>query len=110
MVGPTTQGIDNLNAQDPTAYWDDVCNCAKSPLGRSPRIFPIPLYDPDAYDQGKIEGRNATLVMVSWIGFFVEGRVGNDVYGRITPILGVIDGDAGPAPDNSFPRAVRLVE
>jgi Flp pilus assembly protein TadG len=110
MVGPTVAGIDNLIAQDPTAYWDDVCNCAKSPLGRSPRIFPIPLYDPDAYDQGKVEGRNATLLMVNWIGFFVEGRNGNDVYGRITPILGTIDGDAGPAPEGTFPRAVRLVE
>jgi hypothetical protein len=111
MVGPTVEGIDNLIAQDPTAYWDDgPCNCVKSPLGRSPRVFPIPLYDPEQYDQGKVTGRNATLVMVGWIGFFVEGRSGNDVYGRITPILGVIDGDAGPAPDGSFARAVRLVE
>jgi Flp pilus assembly protein TadG len=111
MVGPTTQGIDLLIAQDPTAYWDDgPCNCVKSPLGRSPRIFPIPLYDPEQYDQGKITGRNATLVMANWIGFFVEGRSGNDVYGRITPILGKIDGDLGPAPEGAFARAVRLVE
>lgn len=111
MVGPTVAGIDNLIAQDPTAYWDDgPCNCAKSPLGRSPRIFPIPLYDPQEYDGGKVEGRNATLVMVGWIGFFVEGHNGNDVYGRITPILGVIDGDLGPAPEGAFARAVRLVE
>jgi hypothetical protein len=111
MVGPTVAGIDNLIAQDPTAYWDDgQCNCVKSPLGRSPRVFPIPLYDPQEYDNGKVSGRNATLVMVGWIGFFVEGRDGNDVYGRITPILGVIDGDAGPAPDGAFARAVRLVE
>ena len=49
--------------------------------------------------------------MVTGLGFFVEGRDGNDVYGRITPILGLIDGDAGPAPDDGvFPRAVRLVE
>jgi hypothetical protein len=111
MVGPTVQGIDALIAQDPTAYWDDgPCNCVKSPLGRSPRVFPIPLYDPEEYDNGKVSGRNATLVMVGWIGFFVEGRNGNDVYGRITPILGVIDGNAGPAPDGAFARAVRLVE
>jgi Flp pilus assembly protein TadG len=111
MVGPTIQGIEDLIAQDPTAYWDDgPCNCVKSPLGRSPRIFPIPLYDPEQYDQGKITGRNATLVMVGWIGFFVEGHDGNDVHGRITPILGKIDGDLAAAPDGAFARAVRLVE
>ena len=112
MVGPTNQGIDDLIAQDPTAYWEGPpgCNCARSPKGRSPRIFPIPLYDPELYDQGKVNGRNATLIMRNWIGFFVEGRNGNEVYGRITPILGTIDEDAGPAPAGVFPLAVQLVE
>ena len=46
MVGPTTQGIDDLIAQDPTAYWDEDTNSVDSPYGTgSPRIFPIPLYD-----------------------------------------------------------------
>ena len=110
MVGPTMAGIDDLIAQDPTAYWDEVTNSVKSPLGRSPRVFPVPLYNPDEYDNGKIEGRNATLIVANWIGFFVEGRSGNEVYGRVTPILGVIDRNAGPAPEGTFPRAVRLVE
>ncbi|HEY5619877.1 MAG TPA: pilus assembly protein TadG-related protein [Vicinamibacterales bacterium] len=110
MVGPTVAGVENLIAQDPTAYWDDDTNSVKSPLGRSPRIFPIPLYDPDFFQSGKMTGRNATLQMVGWIGFFVEGLNGNQVYGRITPILGTIDPDAGPAPEGSFPRAVQLVE
>ena len=110
MVGPTTQGIDDLIAQDPSAYWDDDEAKVKSPLGRSPRIFPIPLYDPDFFQKGKMTGRNATLMVANWIGFFVEGRSGNEVYGRITPILGIIDPDAGPAPDGAFPRAIRLVE
>ncbi len=110
MVGPTTQGIDDLLAQDPEAYWDEVTESVKSPLGRSPRVFPIPLYDPEHYASGKTNGRNADLRMASWIGFFVERRQGNNVYGRITPILGTIDRDAGPAPEGTFPRAVRLVE
>ncbi len=56
-------------------------------------------------------GRTATLRMVGWIGFFVESLNGNEVYGRITPILGSIDGDAGPAPEGSaMPLAVQLVE
>lgn len=110
MVGPTVDGVEDLIAQDPTAYWDDDEERVKSPLGRSPRIFPIPLYNPDAFQLGKMTGRNATLEMVGWIGFFVEDVSGNEVYGRITPILGTIDRNAGPAPEGTFPRAVRLVE
>ena len=110
MVGPTMDGIDDLMAQDPSAYWDEVSESVKSPLGRSPRVFPIPLYDPDYFQSGKMTGRTATLRLANWIGFFLEGRSGNDVYGRITPILGIIDEDAGPAPEGAFPRAVRLVE
>jgi len=110
MVGPTTQGIDDLIAQDPTAYWDETSDSVKSPLGRSPRIFPIPLYDPDWFQSGKMTGRNATLRLANWLGFFVEGRTGNEVYGRITPILGTIDPNAGPVPEGAFPRAVRLVQ
>jgi hypothetical protein len=112
MVGPTTQGIDDLIAMDPTAYWDDDTNCVVSPYRQgSPRIFPIPLYDTEYYASGTTQGRNADLRMANWLGFFVEGRNGNNIYGRITPILGTIDGNAGPAPDDGvFPRAVRLVE
>jgi hypothetical protein len=76
----------------------------------SPRVFPIPLYDPAFYDDNKQTGRNASLRMANWLGFFVERRAGNNVYGRITPIRGTIDEDAGPAPAGSFPRAIRLVQ
>jgi hypothetical protein len=112
MVGPTTQGIDDLIAMDPTAYWDDDTNSVHSPYGQgSPRIFPIPLYDTETYVSGQVSGRGADLRMANWLGFYVEGRDGNNIYGRITPVLGTIDGNAGPAPDDGvFPRAVRLVE
>jgi hypothetical protein len=110
MVGPTTQGIDDLMALDPTAYWDTTARQVVSPLGKSPRVFPIPLYDPDVYQEGKQNGRTATLVSRNWVGFFLEGRKGNEVYGRIAPITGVIDNDAGPAPEGVFPRAIRLVK
>ncbi len=111
MVGPTTQGIDDLLAKDPGAYWDTFCTCVKgSAFGTSPRVFPIPLYDPDFYQSGKVNGRNATLKVANWMGFFLVGRNGNDVLGRITPILGIIDDNAGPPPDGSFPRAIRLVQ
>lgn len=110
MMGPTISGIEALIAQDPSAYWDDDDEKVVSPLGRSPRVFPIPLYDPDFFQSGKMTGRNATLQVAGWIGFFVEDRSGNEVYGRIMPMLGVIDPDAGPAPEGAVPRAVQLIE
>jgi hypothetical protein len=87
-----------------------ACNTSISTKNPTPRIFPIPLYDPEYYAWGKANGRNADLRMANWIGFFVERREGNNVFGRITPILGVIDPDAGPAPAGMFPQAIRLVE
>jgi hypothetical protein len=110
MSGPTMQGIDDLLAADPGAHWDNVTNSVVSDKHPSPRVFPIPLYDPEHFASGKANGRNADLRMANWIGFFVERRSGNNVYGRITPILGVIDPDAGPAPEGAFPRAIRLVQ
>lgn len=111
MVGPTMQGVDDLIALDPDARWDDAEGKVVSPHGsRSPRIFPIPLYDPEFYQSGVTTGRNVTLRVANWIGFFVERRAGNNVYGRITPIQGLIDNDAGPAPAGSFPYTIRLVE
>jgi len=110
MNGPTNQGIDALIAQDPNAFWDTSTNSVHSTMNPSPRVFPIPLFDPDYYQSGVVSGRNATLKVANWIGFFVEYRSGNNVYGRITPILGSIDANAGPAPNGAFPKAIRLVE
>lgn len=107
MVGPTTQGIDDLLALDPGAYWNG--SRVVSTLGESPRVFPIPLFDPDVYQNGKQTGRGADLISRNWVGFFLESRSGNNVYGRIVPITGVVDDNAGPAPDGVFPRAIRLV-
>jgi hypothetical protein len=110
MMGPTLGGIDDLIAMDPGAYWDTAADAVRSTKSPSPRVFPIPLYDPEHYAIGKANGRNADLKMANWIGFFVEGRSGNNVFGRITPILGIVDQNAGPAPEGIFPRAIRLVQ
>jgi hypothetical protein len=110
MVGPTVQGVQMLIDQDPNAYWSSAEGRVMSEFGKSPRIFPIPLYDPDVYAEGKQQGRTATLISRNWIGFFVERLTGNQVEGRIVPITGVIDNNAGPAPEGVFPRAIRLVK
>jgi hypothetical protein len=110
MMGPTIDGIDELIAQDPGAYWDDDENKPVTTKKPSPRVVVIPLYDPEYYDTGKQNGRNADLKVANYLGFFIEHRDGNSVYGRITPVTGLLTGDGGPAPAAAFPAAIRLVE
>ena len=109
-VGETNQGIDDLMLKDPLAYYDTTRNKVVSPNSPSPRVFPIPLFDPDYYQDGITHGRNASLRIVEYLGFFLEGRSGNEVYGRIVPYLGVVTNSGGPAPADSFPKAIRLVQ
>ena len=112
MGGPTTQGAEELIARDPGAYWDDASKTVKgSRFGNnSPRVFPIPLYDPIIYDSGKRNGRTADLVTANWIGFFLDYMDGNGLVGRIIPIGGIYDKNSGPAPAGAFPVAIRLVQ
>ena len=111
MMGPTVDGVRDLIARDPGAYWDVSSRSVKgSAFSHSPRVFPIPLYDPKYYDEGKRNGRMADLKVANWIGFFLEDVQANNIWGRITPIAGVLDKNAGPAPDGVFPRAIRLVQ
>lgn len=110
MVGPTTQGIDDLIAKDTGAYWDEDLDKPVSTVNPSPRVVIIPLYDPEYYDTGKRNGRTADLKVANYMGFFIVGRQGNNVYGRITPVAGLMKGNGGPAPAGAFPKAIRLVE
>jgi Flp pilus assembly protein TadG len=111
--GPTVQGITALIALDPNAYWDDSTNTVKnSAFGerQSPRIFPIPLYDPDYYAYGQQTGRVASLQTANWIGFFAEYIGGSsDIHGRIIPIGGIRD-KTSAAGTASMPKAIRLVQ
>jgi Flp pilus assembly protein TadG len=115
QAGPTVQGVAELIARDPAAYWEPApgCNCVKNsafPERKSPRIFPIPLYDPDYYDFGKQTGRVASLKTANWIGYFVERIEGSsDIYGRIIPIGGIRD-KTYTTGTSSMPKAIRLVQ
>ena len=109
--GPTIQGIQDLIDKDPGAYWNTDCKCVKgSAFAVSPRVFPIPLYDPAKYAEAKANGRVAEFEIANFLGFFAEPPDGNAIPGRITQITGVVDKDAGPVPINAFPRAIRLVQ
>jgi Flp pilus assembly protein TadG len=109
--GPTIQGIQILIAKDPNARWDDNCKCVKdSAFPISPRVFPIPLYDPKYYADGKANGRDADFKIANFLGFFALPPVGNTIPGIITQIVGVVDETKGPAPSAMYPVAIRLVK
>jgi hypothetical protein len=110
MPGPTKQGMDDLIAKDPDAYWDTAKNQVVSSMHPSPRVVVIPLFDPVYYYTGKMNGRNASLKFVNYLGFFLERMNGNEVVGRITPVGGVMNANAGPAPAAAFPYVIRLVQ
>jgi Flp pilus assembly protein TadG len=110
MVGPTQQGMEDLIALDPDAYWDEANKRVVSTKHPSPRVRAIPLFDPYYYADGKANGRNASLKFVNYLGFFIEKMQGNEVFGRITPIGGMRTGTGGPAPAAAFPMSIRLVQ
>ncbi|MBI2222519.1 MAG: hypothetical protein HYU53_15085 [Acidobacteria bacterium] len=111
MVGPTKQGIEDLVAKDPNAVWNEGCQCVQnSAFPISPRVRPIPLYDPEYFARGKREGRYADFKVANFLGVFVAGMVGNDVIAYITPIGGGSGSSGGPAPKNAFPYAIRIVK
>ena len=75
----------------------------------SPRVVSIPLFDPVYYETGKVNGRNADLKVVNYLGFFIEEMDGNDVKGYVTPVGGILSGN-GAAPTGAFPIAITLVK
>lgn len=123
MVGPTRQGMADLISQDPTAQWSNTLNpdtglwgevinsschpnCATA-SGQSPRLRPVPLFDPHFYDAGRGAGR-IDISLTRFGGFFVERLIGNDVLGYLTIAPAVAGG--GPLDDeSSFLRTVILV-
>ena len=111
MSGPTVQGVQSLIDKDPDAIWSTSCNCViNSKFGdNSPRVFPIPLFDPNYYAIGQLQGRTADFKIADFLGFFVDRVSGNQIYGRVTNIVGVVD-QTSTAPANAFPKAIRLVQ
>jgi len=109
MMGPTTQGIEELIAKDSSARYNTSTQKVDSVYGNhSPRVFPIPLYDPIFYDSGKRTGRVANIKMANWICFFADTVSGNDIQGILVPCIGVYD-KGGPAPNVFLPKTIRLI-
>jgi hypothetical protein len=118
MVGPTTQGIEVLVAQDAGARWDSTANGGRgAPVGGcmaagsctvSPRLVALALFNPDAYDSGRASGR-VDLVVTKIMGFWIEGLSGNDVIGYLTHYPALASATTNVEEDATFLRTVVLV-
>jgi hypothetical protein len=84
MVGPTLQGMRDLIAQDPNAYWDSGCECIDgSDFSLSPRIGLIPMHDPRV----RISPGKQRLLITKIAAFFIERVDGKSgVVGRFMKV------------------------
>ena len=74
-------------------------------------MFPIPLFNPQYYAEGKANGRGASFELANFLGFFADHVDNNGkIYGIITTIVGVVKDTPSPLPSDLFPRAIRLVQ
>lgn len=88
MVGPTNQGFGDLISLDPDATWNEELGCVTDSSFRlssdgshcrtSPRIRPIPMFDPtDGPDNG-----SKPFDLTNFAGVFVEDIQGNNIIAR----------------------------
>lgn len=126
MIGPTRQGVDALYAMDPDAQWDQSLNDGRGGIsggcmdpghedhpcdtinGWSPRLVPIPVFNPDTYDKGRGSGR-IDIEITKLVGFFVLPMNGNDVEGHLMEFP-TVPRAGPPAPESaSFLISIALV-
>ena len=96
MSGPTTQGMDDLIARDPGAYWDTATNKVKgSAIGEEPAHLPDSAVRPGLLRQRQAQRPQRQPENRQLARLLHRAHQGNEVVGRITPIGGIRD--AGPA-------------
>lgn len=109
MVGPTFQGMEGLIAKDPGAYWDASTQTIRgSNFGTSPRMVPVPFFDPTL---PPTSGRN--WVTVTKIGvFFIEEINGNEVVGRFVQMMleGIPCDPGAPGNGQAFIQGISLIQ
>jgi hypothetical protein len=111
MVGPTIQGLTELMTKDPDAYWDAGNKKVVSQFAQSPRLFPIPLYNPDVYQFNNVSGRTADYVVTAFLPFFLQSVSGNTAYGVLaSPIITTVQQPSTSTTSNTLIYTVRLVQ
>jgi hypothetical protein len=95
MIGPTSQGYNDLRNLDPGAYWDSntqtvAGSCAPACGPISPRIVPLSVFDLDEFqyrraanDWNVCPTGGRCIRVVNIIGFFVSHMSGQDVVGYL---------------------------
>jgi hypothetical protein len=116
MAGPTMQGFKDLMDQDVSARWNTTMKCvvdagheasSDSQYCRgSPRIRPIPLFDPtEEPDPG-----NKPFRFTNFAGVFVEDIQGNTVYARWMGYTGVKPASPGETTAGPLFKVLRLID
>jgi Flp pilus assembly protein TadG len=106
-VGYTVQGVNDLIALDPGAYWDSGAQRVVSSMNPSPRIRLMPVFDPYYYATGRQNSDFDEFKAANLIGVFIEGLQGTAIRLRIVSAPGLI---SGSVPSGAFLRSIRLVE
>jgi hypothetical protein len=111
MVGPTNQGMRDLIAQDPDAYWDPITQSVQgSRFQISPRIVLIPIHDPRLpINSGRTDVQVAKIA-----AFFMEQMEGNaEVRGRFLKVRApgepCVAGGGGGGGAGSFTYTLSLI-
>jgi hypothetical protein len=118
MAGPTAQGMADLIAQDPDAYWDPTANnglgapvggcMAAGTCARSPRLALVSVFNPDTWAQGKTNG-SSHITVTNVIGVWIECIQSGDVIGYLTYAPAPPSSTSSLNPSASFLRSVILV-
>jgi hypothetical protein len=109
-VGPTDQGLQELIARDPGAYYDEATGTIMgSAYPTSPRLIKAAVYDPTEgiYDLGG--GATKYLTVQKIVVLFMENRTGQaEVLGRFMRMA--TQGEFCPGCDEGFAYGTHLVQ
>jgi Flp pilus assembly protein TadG len=112
--GPVKQGVDDLIAQDPGAYWDATARTVKgSRFGEdawraSPRVINVALFDP----RQPVEPGTRPITITNFVTVFLERTSGDQIVGRFLPTVGISTGTDCRSTGTcaAFARFARLVQ
>jgi len=104
MAGPTKQGVDDLVGTPPTDTWNGKVGEYQTPYGlsdTSKNIAVAPVWDTCGTagfcPAGSFPSGNATVQIIGFAAFFLDGIQGNDVVAHLINVssCGASGGDPG---------------
>lgn len=112
--GPVRQGVEDLIALDPGAYWDATARTVRgSRFGAeawraSPRVINIALFDP----RQPVEPGTRPITITNFATVFLERTSGDQIIGRFLPTVGTSTGEDCRSTGKcaAFAKHARLVQ